>query len=162
MNKKHLSIVIVLFLALSACYGLSNDSTPDIGIPKDDINKDIALYIPQPVNTYKIGNWITIAIRNIGEKKVWLSNDEGIKIFAYFDKQWIEVQNIADYSGLTGRTIVPYQNNPANELTIGCLPDLTNNSEPIKLRIYIIGNIMEGDSITDNNTGASIDIQLNP
>ena len=58
--------------------------------------------------------------------------------------------------------LYPNNNNPANTITAGMLPRLPDLTKKTHIRIYIIGNVVEGTEVTDQKVGAYIDLTLTP
>lgn len=75
--------------------------------------------------------------------------------------EWKEIENYMEYP--QGNIVI--ESRRTSPLNIGdaiIYPHLPDQTEGVKLRIFIIGNIYEDGNITSEKTGAYIDIDLEP
>ena len=124
-------------------------------------NKVIQLQlIPDLVtNTKKFGSFVHVEVDNLSENKISFPKGYNLKIFDLGNTSK-EIPNKVNYSGpdltleSTGEKIGSFS-------LIGFVPDIKGNSEQ-KLRIYIVGEMLDNDPQKNQLVGAYIDIVLHP
>ena len=150
---KSILIIAIFSLLLCSCKPLGDDSL--VGIKSNLLNKKISLSVIQEWTTYNKSDVVGIFISNISNKNVTIPYDEGIKIFAFYDNEWVEINQKYDESYQEDqRDVVFYPGDFHPFVFMGDFPDI---DEDLKIRIYVLGWI--GDE--SNPVGAYIEMVLN-
>lgn len=165
LYKSILTSIVILNM-LSSCTTATNSTepssipTPDIGA---DVQKDKYLEVlaPDGWNSFNTNTSISLEIRNVSENQITSGPDFGVRIFIRTDKEWIEVKNKAGYEYQLF-TLDPTENyDPRNTAAIGVRPDLPDNSISYRLRIFVVGNLMENGK-GSKKVASFIDLELHP
>jgi len=166
IRKYMLLCTCILLLSLSGCILLSSSgsrSSPDVGVPKEEINSRVRLYDPPGLNnTYKNGDTLNMVIKIITSDQIAFPPNFGSRLFLLNDNQWTEVTNLMDYSNEQGQIILtPVQEDPISAF-IGFSPYYEGLSKAQTLRVFIIGNLYSNGQVTPKQTAGSIDVVLKP
>ena len=163
MVKKILSLLLLMMLA--AC---SQDSTkliptdemPDVGIPTESLNKNIYLRAPDEWNDFKTESFIRILVNVATEDAIIFPYNFGVRIFI-FDNGWTEIENTGTYLSLDNITIAPGMDFLSGGI-VTLMPDLDDYSQPVLLRVFVIGNILRDEKMTGEVVGSYItsDVEL--
>jgi hypothetical protein len=151
-----------MVIILAACGKHSSLPVDLIGfeVPENEINHRMHLYAPKEINTFKTNESIRIAAEGTSEDQIAF-NYSDVKMFIGQDDQWKEVDNFAkQHPDLT--VLSPYKGSVFNTELIVLSPILPDPSQPVKLRIVIIGHVMSKGIITDEVTADYIDVELKP
>jgi hypothetical protein len=155
---------VLLLLFLSGCSEKKLD-LPNIGIPDSQINEDLVLEAYSAFNTFKIGEPITLEVRLKSEATVQVSPDSASQIFIQDHRtgSWQVVKEVPDLGVFESQTFVLTSDETGiNEISVSIFPKLTPSSKPIDLLIFITGNIIEGEKVTEKKTSSYIIVRLKP
>ena len=163
MNKKALSIIMILIVGTISLLSCSNDGqttynmTLSDGTQIDNWNTSIRLIDdPMLLNSHQNGEILTLQAKNLSDAVIVFPNDFGVKILSWDGQAWIEIANNFYYSG---EKILPTNDAYPLGLLVSTLPYIPNLSSPKELRIHIIGH---SESNEKELLGAYIDITINP
>jgi hypothetical protein len=131
-----------------------------IDLPLEELNTRVKLIAPRGWNSYKLGDVVSIAIQVTSEDAISFSYAD-IKLYFINGGIWTEIDNLFVYQG-EYIVVQPLEGNPFNTADLGILPDIQNYEDSTTLRIILIGNIIRNNQVTDDITGAYIDVVLNP
>ena len=153
MNKiKSILIITICSILLCSCNSLGEDSL--VGINNNLLNKKISLSVIQEWTSYNKSDVVGISIYNTSNKNVTIPYDEGIKIFAFYDNEWVEINQKYDESYQEDQRDVVFY--PGDFHPFAFMGDFPDSDEDLKIRIYVLGWI--GDE--SNPVGAYIELIL--
>ena len=173
-NNKFYKFIIVLSLliSLAACSNKASKQkenlfTKLLPISTGDMNDEIKLSLPGLERGFykpKIGEFITLVLNNQSNKTIVFPADYGLKMYLYNDEdqEWIEVKNLEKYSPEENKQVSPIDEGSLSQLLVSALPGLDKTSNPIDLRVMVIGTIYKDGTPTDKQVGAYTDITLQP
>jgi hypothetical protein len=153
---------VEMVIILAACGKHSSLPVDLIGfeVPESEINHRMHLYTPKEINTFKTNESIKIAIEGTSDDQIAF-NYSDIKMFVDQDDQWKEVDKFGEqHPDLT--VLSPFKSNVFNAELAVLSPILPDPSQPVKLRVVIIGHVMSKGVITDEVTADYIDVELKP
>lgn len=165
--KINLSYLLILPL-LFAVVGCSKDNLldiPNVGIPDNQLNKDLSLAAFPTFNTFKIGKSVNLEVRLETNVEVEISPDSDAQIFILNTetKEWETIQEIPDLGVFEAQTFVlSVKDGGVKEINISMYPNLPNRSEPVTLLIVVTGDILQDGKPTNHKTGAFIIVELKP
>ena len=111
---------------------------------------------------YKIETHIKLGLMNLSESRIIFPSDYGLQLFTFLDERWEKIDNLTQYFPEGNRQISPMSPDTPGQTAIGFYPDLMNEGQPIQIRVVIQGILYEGETPTDVQAGAYIDIVLQP
>lgn len=160
----YISTLIIFSASCGNGAPLSTESFPDIPIPINELNTKIRVEAAENFNSFLIGDSIGLDIELISNEVVAFPINLGARLFIYEDHTWIEVGNSVSYPAVDGYIFLLRANDdPFSKFTSTTVkPILPNPNEPVTVRIFIIGNIYQNEQITDEQTGAFVDVRLTP
>lgn len=173
-NNKIIRLFILLSLLISmvACSNKANRQKEDsfsklLPISMSDMNDDIKLSLPGlggGIDRLNIDEFITLELNNQTNEVVVFPADYGLKMYLYNyeDEKWIKVKNLAEYNPEGNPQVFPIGDSNLSKILISALPGLDTISDPIDLRVVVIGTIYHEGIPTDKQVGAYIDITLQP
>ena len=172
-NKKFYKFIIVLsvLISLVACSNKASKQKEDsfsklLPIPLGDMNDEIKLSLPGLERGFykpKIGEFITLVLNNQSNKIIVFAADYGLEMYMLNENQtWIEVKNLEKYSPEENKQVSPLGEGSLSQLLVSALPALDKTSNPIDLRVLVIGTIYKDGIPTDKQVGAYTDITLQP
>jgi hypothetical protein len=173
-NNKFYKIIIVLSLliSLAACSNKESKQKEDsftklLPIPMGDMNDEIKLSLPGLERGFykpKIGEFITLVLNNQSNKIIVFPPDYGLKMYLYNNEEqtWIEVKNLEKYSTEENKQVSPIDEGSLSQILVSALPSLDTTSDPIDMRVMVIGTIFKDGISTDKQVGAYTDITLQP
>jgi len=171
-------LLFIFMVFLTACVpALPQDSMPTVDIPMQTINTVLQIKTPTRQTEFKANKSINLTVENVSKIFVALSVNCNLKVFNYLDTSWVEIGNKLQYFGLVedsdgvfvpslegSRTLSPIMDSEENwaESRMSCdfLPVADKSDLPFMVRVFVSGNIVSGDIVTDEKTGAYIDILL--
>lgn len=168
MNSNYKMVIcIALILTMVACSSrpsLPKNETPDIGIPKEVMNTVFQVSAPKALNTFNIGDEVTLEVKVVSSEQVAFERDMGARMFIFDANQWIEVQNSVSYDYLEPKdyVFVPYADNPFNLGMAVIEPVLQNTSKAMTVRIFLVGSIYQDGRKTNEKAAAYVDVNLRP
>jgi hypothetical protein len=171
-------LLFIFMVFLTACVpALPQDSMPTVDIPMQTINTVLQIKTPTRQTEFKADKSINLTVENISEIFVALSVNCNIKVFTYLDTSWVEIGNkmqyfwlVEDSDGVSvlssegSRTLSPIMESKENwaESRMSCdfLPVVEQDELPFMVRVFVSGNIVSDGIVTDEETGAYIDLLL--
>ena len=159
-NKlRHTLFFTILLLCLGASSCASSDTMPDVGIPIEELNKDFELVAPGPWNSFKISEPVMIDVTLTSDRTISFLTNFGVQIFMQEDGEWVELEDMMEYQ--PGRIYL----RPSEDLFVKSgaaspLPRIEEGIKSVKLRIFVIGNVMDKKTVTDRLVGGYIDVKL--
>jgi hypothetical protein len=136
-------------------------------IPFNEMNDEITLTLPNlPNEVYvpRLGDFIELAVNNRFNEVVVFPSDYGVGMYLYNseDEQWAKIKNLANYYPTGNRQVSPKGDNTLGQILISAIPDLPITSNPVELRVVVIGTVYHDGVRTNKQVGAYIDITLQP
>jgi hypothetical protein len=166
--KACLTMLITLAAVfLTACQAaatplaISPTGMPDIGIPVEQLNKDIMLQAPKPWNEFKTRSSLFFLVYPIS-KRIITFTDRDSKTFLFDDGKWIELKNVANYGTSEITHILDTSKPDGLNGTIIVDVDLPEPKKPALLRVFLFGYVYENGAKTDEKVASYIDVNLKP
>ena len=164
------SILFVSLFFVSSCSSSSLPSIPDIGILPTALNRDLGIIIYPALNSFKIGDPISLTVRLNSQVEIETSSDANARIFLLNSqtKNWTAVPQVSRLTipnaGVfaTHNIILSLNSDGVKELDIILNPALQNESKPVTLLIFVTGNILHNGTASDQRVGAYITLTLKP
>jgi hypothetical protein len=154
-------LLLLLVTACKAKPAIPADAMPDIGIPAEEMNTKLHLTAPNGWNSFKIGDVIGLNVEGTSEDQIAFPPDYGARMFVYQNGQWKEIANFMTYpEGLI--ILSPRKGNVFNDGTADLAPIFTNTTNPVTLRIILVGSIYRDGKVTAEKTAGYIDVNLTP
>lgn len=153
---------------LFAVVGCSEDNLPgipNIGMPDNQLNKDLSLVALPTFNTFKTGKSVNLEVLLKTNIEVEISPDSDSQIFVLNSetKEWKEIQEVPDLGIFEPQTFVlSIKDGGVKEISVSVYPDLPNKSKPVTLLIVVTGDILQNGKPTNHKTGAFIVVELKP
>jgi hypothetical protein len=164
-----LPLLLVSLMVFSGCINKSKENSFAnlMPIPINNMNHEITLSLPimeKGVYFPKLGDTLTLALYNNSKDLVKFPSDFGIRIYQYNnnDGDWTEIKNLGNYIPEGNRQVSPKGDNSFGQILISAFPDLPLTSDPIEIRVCVIGTIYHDGLSTNKLVGAYIDITLQP
>jgi hypothetical protein len=167
-----IDILIVLISFLVACSSILNNPKEKsfaeiVPIPLNEMNSVLTLSIPvmeKGVYVPKQGDILTLALNNHSKDIIVFPSDYGINLYQYNNdvKNWIEIKNLGNYVPEGNRQISPRGGENLGQILIGALPDLPWESNPVEIRVVVIGTVSKDNKPTSEQVGAYTDVTLQP
>jgi hypothetical protein len=163
-RRDNFLIILLAFLILftNSCNPSSSTlKLPDLNFSDIEMNQRFILEAPKGLNTFKIGEIISLIVDVKSNDQIAFENDYGARIFLLEDTGWVEIPNHVKYP--VGQILLseskgdPFQKGEAD-----IVPKLEDETNSVTLRIILIGNIYRDGKITKDQTAAYIDIELEP
>ena len=158
--------IFLLFAAISCQRKSVVPPMPDVGVPSQEMNKRFSIQAPPAINTFRTKDIVQLVIKlNSAEPKdpLTFQYNLGARIFIEKNDQWIEIKNAEIYQNSPGKIILsPSDKWPKNQFVQAFKPELPDVTKITVVRFNLIGNIIKNGSVTDERTGAYIDVTLKP
>mgnify|MGYP007068807750 CR=1 FL=1 len=138
-----------------------NDAFADFLAIKD-VNDSLAVTYLDFMSEGQIGSSISLDIRNSSNNKIGFPDDWGVRIYLKTDDVWMEVSNKTTYYQTHEIVLEPANDEFGSVGSTIANPDILNESNPVTIRVIVVGNIMNGDVLTDEQAAAYVDITLHP
>jgi hypothetical protein len=173
-NNKISQIILlpILILSMVICTSCVNRKKENsfakiIPVPMQQMNHEITLSLPIINNTAfvpRLGERITFEIDNHSTDLIKFPSNYGIQMFQYdaIGENWIEIKNISQYIPEGSRQVSPKGDDSLGYIITGAFPDLPLNSNPVDIRIVVIGTIYQNDIATNKLVGAYLDVTVQP
>lgn len=166
---KTLNWLIILILLINACtprlVQRVKPQLPDLGIPADEINKRIIIRAPVGINSFRTNSIMYIEIKLISHEvkdELAFNSDFGTRLYINQDGQWIEIKNNMQYTGGESQYFLSPTDKEVRPFVNTVLPNLSDYNKTVDLWIFVIGNIVKNGRVTNNKTGAYIEVELKP
>jgi len=164
-----LPILILYLVICSSCVNRKKENSfaKIIPVPIQNMNYEITLSLPIINNNAivpKLGESITFEIDNHSKDLIKFPSNYGIKMFRYdaIGENWLEIKNITKYIPEGNRQVSPKGNDSLGYIITGAFPDLPLSSNPVDIRIVVLGTIYQNDIATNNLVGAYLDVTVQP
>jgi hypothetical protein len=163
INKVILNMCIVANVISCAPQGLViNEELPDTGVPRDNINQQIIAYAPDGWNDFSTRDTITLEVV-AAQNEMVLFRPDNVRIFSYENGVWHEIKNMVSQHPTDFEYILdPNNTDPSYRGSSTLLPELSNPTVPVDLKIFVFGFIMKNGEKTEELVGAFVDIHLSP
>lgn len=139
-----------------------NLTIPKYDIPKENINSYVKIYAPKGWNDKLIGNPITVVVDVLGDETLVFPADFNIQCFTYSDSKWSEIE-IEEIQRQSGKIIMhPSNGKPELIRSAMVLPIINDLSDPVILRVVVVGHLYLNGEKTDQLVGAYTDMKLYP
>jgi hypothetical protein len=170
MKSRHNIIIwfVINIFVITACHPRSTQSEllqlPNIGISVDEMNKRITMRAPVEINSFKTNSVVMLEIKLIskGTKDgIAFDPDYGTRLFTKIDGQWEEIKNSMIYPGNGYFYLSPSGGGIQSNLH-AVTPELSDKGKTMNVWIFVIGHIMINDQVTNEKTGAYIEVELKP
>jgi len=161
------TLFFVLLIIATACSEL-NLSKKEAAftqlIQVEEMNTKIEFWKLKPTETYKIGDSVDLTLENLSEYKIKFPGDYGVRIFRYDEDNdtWIAIENGAIYFPPGNTQVSPKGPDLPGVIGVGLWPILQNESQPIDIRVVVVGSVERDNVLTDEQVGAYIDLTLLP
>ena len=162
--KRNFIVVLIASLFLGSCSmltsrTLSKDDVFRLLYPNCTMNSSL-IFLPLQPN-YKFDKFLTLSYRNTSQEQIAYYPGQDVKIFLYENKssKWLEVNN--DLQTITSPkpyVVIGSANEMSSYGSITVSPKLSDNNS-MEIRVVITGSLYKEEIITDECTGAFIDVQ---
>ena len=162
--KKKLIIILIASFICSNCSVLaprtsSKEDAFKLLFPNCTMNSSLIFLPLQPY--YKFDKFLTLSYRNTSQEQIAYYPGQDVKIFLYENKssKWLEVNN--DLETITSPkpyVVIGSANEMSSYGSITVSPKLSDNNS-MEIRVVITGSLYKEEIITDECTGAFIDVQ---
>lgn len=168
VRMKTKQITIIILIILFGCVKMDLPQLPPNYLEDDvhlsDNGEYILLTAAQHINTFKIGDSISLLVQNTSDSKFTYKYGDAKLFFLDEDNLWNEVNNTAKYLG-DGKTEVGENGNTENYSTIveSFDTDIFYNKSTY-LKVVIIGELSKNstDTSAPDKIAVTIDLKLNP
>ena len=160
--------MVIMVLFLSNCSGnqIPDEAMPDIGLPIENINRDIEMKSPNGFrNSFRNGERLTLMLIGISEYQIKFPMDYGSRLFAYRDDQWIEIENNMHYPTVEqyGELIIsPSRDDILKQHVFSVVPYSPDLKTATPVRLIIVGNVVKNGKAANELTVGYFDFVLNP
>jgi hypothetical protein len=168
-------LLFILSIGLTACKSdplqLQISQTPiEKQNPAIDMNTKIVLGIPLDFNTHKplefsVRDRIDLYIENQSENYIQFPPDNNLHFYAYNadNDSWVELENLTTtYFPDTPRILYPKSHDKYRPMRTSFHPYISNTTDPITIRVVVFGEISQDGTLTGEQFGAYMDLQLQP
>jgi len=159
-----LFVILGLLSVRCSSTGLSQkDAAFNQIIPLEGMNSKLEfIALDSMENPYRIGTSIALGLKNLTDFTIIFPSHYGLQIFAYQDNEWRIIDNLMQYIPEGNTQISPKGPDTPGQTGVDFFPDVKNEGKSIEIRVVIHGIVYEGDTPTDEQAGAYIDITLQP
>ena len=112
----------------------------------------------------KLDNWpLAVDVEVTTSDGVAFSQDYGVRLFVYVDDTWVEIENAMNYAeSLPESEILPIEGGIFKTGTAIFIPYYRDLKKPTRLRIVLVGNLVQEGTISEDKTAGYVDGILNP
>lgn len=177
MKQTQVTQLVMIFLILAGTLlGCSRNSATSIteldkqfatAVPLADINKSLEITIDPNESSFAQSNPdIALLIYNKSQSFIYLDSNSFVRLLVSTDNlHWTDVENAITYDG--AMTLSP-KGTPLFDVEYTWAKPIldqtfmsTDNKE-ILMRIIVVGEVMNGDTLTGQNVAAYVDVFLTP
>jgi hypothetical protein len=164
----HTSLLLACSLLVMGCQHACRTARAEAAfnemVPGVELNESARLRFHEELhNEFIIGGGITLLFENLSDTALWFDESYGARLFwcSPGEGQWVEVRDKVIHLSQTGELLGFRQ--IGNYLTIIIVqPDLPPLSEPVWVRVVVVGQRFEGGKMTGEKVGAYKDVLLFP
>ena len=157
--------VVFIFAALYGCSSSKTIDLPDLGIPVDELNRDLVIDVEPGFNSFKIGQCVDLTVYLKSEIEVRATEHFNARLFVLSSEKsdWQEVQEVPDLDIFEPFEIVMSQKEGSLNFTHHSVcPSISNQSNPIQLLVLITGDVYKDGQNTGKKVGAYTVATLKP
>lgn len=127
-------------------------------LTEEEVNKIIQVSTPPELNSFQVGDPLSLVLENYSNEQVVLPQDYGIRIFQFVDGDWEQVENRMEYS--SSRKVVNPNNDLYQLVFVTVYPYIVSDQK-VNIRVVIVGNYSnEETGNLGDEVGAYIDVIL--
>lgn len=168
MNLRHRAIsvsllfVIILYGCLNSHSTVSKEKQQEFQslVALQSLNESFRLETKENIIDYRFGSEIPLKIVNISSRSIQFDPDSHVKLYMIRDNTWEEVGNVITYSG--SLTLSPAGTLLLDYALTRVQPDWNNevetNDQKELVRIFMVGEFVDDDARTGEQTGAYLDV----
>ena len=155
--------ILIILYSVTACQSRLDRSFEEI-VDLYNPNSEITLTALSEVEDFSSGSDIDIIIENKTSNYIYLASNYGVNLFVYLDdeSEWIEVENLVHVYPEEPRILCPENDLAFSRDVFSVKPAIQKTDESLYMRILVIGNILDGDFVTDQQVSAYLDVELIP
>ena len=157
--------VLFFFAALYGCSSSKAIDLPDLGIPVDELNRDLVIDVEPRFNSFKIGQCVDLTIYLKSEIEVRATEHFNARLFVLSSEKsnWQEIQEVPDLGIFEPFGIVMSQKEGSFNFTHHSVcPSVPSQSNPIQLLVLITGDVYKDGQDTGKKVGAYTIVTLKP
>jgi len=161
--------LLVIIIIISGCgsYPLSDKEQQFaniISIPYDDLNDKFRLAIPRGLDDIRFGSQINLELLNDSRDAILFPANFGITIFTFNETtdSWAEINNLVEYLPVGVKELYPLKKDSLGGGVIGVYPDIEDFTQPITIRVLMVGEVIREGISTNEFAGSYIDITISP
>lgn len=160
--------LLAIILTMGACTHIEDDADEDpfaIFLNIKNVNQSLNLIYQDtlPLNKGHIESKVFLDVRNYSDKRIWFPDDWGLKIYRSDNNSWVEIRDSMTSFQTEDIVLAPYGDEELRDIGAPVVdPDIPNEGHPVTIRVVVIGNVMNGDVVTDEQAAAYVDITLQP
>jgi hypothetical protein len=165
LYKPYLWFILLLFGAIGCQQKSVAPPMPDVGVSPQEMNKRFTVQAPRGINTFRTKDIVQLAIKlipNDPQDQLAFQYNLGARLFIEQKDQWVEIKNAVNYRQDTGKIILSPSDPWGNSNGAFFKPALPDVTKTTVVRFILIGNIIKNGDVTEEKTGAYIDVTLKP
>jgi hypothetical protein len=147
--------IFVLFLAITLA-SCTASKTVDSVESVTDVNKTITVSAPAQINTFKLNDFVRIAVQNNSDHEVLLFPESTVEIIMTSEAQSTNIHNSLN-SSKSEILLSPKSSENTNQTLYTVIPDI-QGPKKVTIRIIVKGKVPE----TNQEVSAYLDITLKP
>lgn len=131
---------------------------PGIMLSEDEMNKIIQVSTPPEINSFRVGDPLSLVLENYSNEQIFLPQDYGVRIFQLIDGDWEQVENRMEYSSSI-KVVNP--NNDLDQFVFVTVYPYIVSDQKVNIRVVIVGNYFKEETGNlGDEVGAYIDVIL--
>jgi hypothetical protein len=137
---------------------------PDIGIPEQEVNSRMSVWVYGAGNNIVVKNNepIIMGVDVKSPNHIEFSYDYGVRLFLYNDEKWVEIENAMTYDESVRKEIILPLEGLNRYGSAGLVPYYPNLKKSMPLRIVLIGRLVDDGEVSEEKTAGYIDVTLKP
>jgi len=162
MRKKNTSLfILVLLWSMISCSCFRYPFPPDFpveGVPPQNVNSYVRIYLPNGWDYDEIGDPIVIKIENISDEILIFPRNFNSQSYLYSDYGWILQEKITDIG--EGYVMICPSKEGSLENAVEVFFPILDFDNSINLRVVITGHVFRNGKPTNTRVGAYTDVRL--
>jgi hypothetical protein len=152
----------ILVILLTSCQ-LNTKQVPTEVVSVEPSNQTLQMSLMTKPEDIHWDKDIHILLENRSNQSISFADDYGVEIFAYeeLEEQWIEVGNRVNYIwGELENVLAPVDEVPFNQTVFGIWPYAEKPMAPSRLRITVVGTVLEDDKPSEQTVTATLEVEV--
>jgi hypothetical protein len=152
----------ILVFSLTSCQ-FNSKQVPTELVSVEPSGQVLHMSLMTNPNDIRWDRQIDILLENHSNQSISFADDYGVEIFAYEEQgeQWMKVGNRVNYIwGELENILAPIDEVPFNQTVFGVWPYAEVTMAPSRLRITVVGTVLEDDKPSDQNVTAILEVEV--